>query len=567
MSTLNLVTEVSYPVQRKSGGAWVTVPEVFAAADPVLAPDFGRPDLDAAFTEFLIGLLATVAPPEDGDDWADRLREGWTPDAVRDALAPWAHAFELLGERPFAQDAGLDTRAPQAIDRVLPDAPGAQTLKLNADHFVKRGRYTAFAPGVAAMALFAHQIYASGGGRGYMTSPRGGGPLTTIALGRTLAETAWLNVPDEGILAAEHGAFSEPRGEAVFPWLGPDRTRAATGRKLQPDEMHALHIFWPMPRRVKLVAGDGPGTCELTGEPCETPITGMVQHWYGIDYAEGWCHPLSPYTTYPDRPATAVHVNPPGLDYGHWLGLVESWRDQKGNAPSGKQSRRVPAAVIASLRGRRWLHLRDAAPELARGTLRLRAFGYDMDNDKARRFAAAEMPLLAVGDLPDAAVNAVERDAARLVHAAFQVVQALASSYAEAAFKRRDRLNGKGERDRFAALRQEGRALNRTRMTARTERRFHEHVERLVTAAREADGDPSALEDGLMAVRQGWFDVLQRHGWDCLRRTIEAEAFTARTAERLVHARQAFARALYGKPLTQNVLALPARHAAPEEAA
>jgi CRISPR system Cascade subunit CasA len=41
-----------------------------------------------------------------------------------------------------------------SIASLLPETPGAQTIKLNKDHFVKRGITERFCPHCAALALF-----------------------------------------------------------------------------------------------------------------------------------------------------------------------------------------------------------------------------------------------------------------------------------------------------------------------------------------------------------------------------------------------------------------------------
>ncbi|MGG2362666.1 type I-E CRISPR-associated protein Cse1/CasA, partial [Salmonella enterica] len=70
---------------------------------------------------------------------------------------------------------------------LLIESPGANTLKKNLDHFVRRGRVEVLAPAAAAMALFTLQTFAPSGGAGHRTSLRGGGPLTTLVRPGTVA--------------------------------------------------------------------------------------------------------------------------------------------------------------------------------------------------------------------------------------------------------------------------------------------------------------------------------------------------------------------------------------------
>lgn len=71
----------------------------------LFAPDWPRPDLNTACLELLIGLVRLVDPPAHADDWEDRQNPD--PDRLRDRLAAFAPAFELLGDGPrFMQELG-----------------------------------------------------------------------------------------------------------------------------------------------------------------------------------------------------------------------------------------------------------------------------------------------------------------------------------------------------------------------------------------------------------------------------------------------------------------------------
>lgn len=80
------------------------------------------------------------------------------------------------------------------IDHILMEMPGDQTLAKNTDHFLKQDTIKNICLPCCAMALFTLQTNAPARGRGHRTSLRGGGPLTTLIMGRTLWETIWLNV-------------------------------------------------------------------------------------------------------------------------------------------------------------------------------------------------------------------------------------------------------------------------------------------------------------------------------------------------------------------------------------
>src|ERR1700686_1499480 len=122
-----------------------------------------------------------------------------------------------------------------AVETLLIDAPGAQTTKNNADHFVKRDAVTTISRAAAAMALFTLQSFAPAGGAGNRVGLRGGGPLTTLAVPPwrgtlPLWHLLWANVPT--------GQPPTPNElPSIFPWLATTRTSEA-GRTTTPTDTH-----------------------------------------------------------------------------------------------------------------------------------------------------------------------------------------------------------------------------------------------------------------------------------------------------------------------------------------
>ena len=101
------------------------------------------------------------------------------------AFAPLVHAFDLDGPGPrFLQDIEDLPGEPDTPETLLIEAPGGSTRRKNTALLVKPDRVTRLSRPAAAMALFTLQCYAPAGGRGNLTSLRGGGPLTTLAAAR-----------------------------------------------------------------------------------------------------------------------------------------------------------------------------------------------------------------------------------------------------------------------------------------------------------------------------------------------------------------------------------------------
>jgi CRISPR system Cascade subunit CasA len=377
----NLIRENWLPMRRADGSrTWMAPWGIVAdlSGNPVVAIDWPRPDFNGATLEFLIGLLATAFAPKDLDEWLDRWETPPSPEELRAAFERAAFAFDLDGDGPrFMQDQeDLSRIEPSDIGQLLIDQPGEQTLRLNKDLFVKRGNVDFLSRQDAAMALYVLQTYAPSGGQGHRTSMRGGGPLTTLVVAdprrgvTNLWHQIWPNVstrdwPDWNV-----------RPASVFPWIGPTRT-SESAELTTPEHGHPLQAYWGMPRRVRLLFE------EVNEQPHALPherdsfvAVRFQMKNYGTMY-RGWVHPLSPYVKRnPDELPLSIKGNPGGISYRHWLGLVQE-DSEKG---------RLPARCVSVFRD-------DRAENVDISGIRLVAFGYDMDNAKARCWYQAEMPV------------------------------------------------------------------------------------------------------------------------------------------------------------------------------
>lgn len=449
MGAFNLIHEQWLPILRASGRSariapWQVVDGI--GSDPVVAFDWPRADFNGAALEFLIGLLATACPPKDEEGWIELWEVPPAPEMLRSAFDAIAHAFDVDGEGArFLQDIDpLADAEPVDIGALLIDQPGGQTLRLNKDHFVKRGGVSVMARATAAMALYTLQTYAPSGGQGHRTSMRGGGPLITlIAPDRagqpeTLWHLLWANVEERRRPAAASDA------PAVFPWLAPTLT-SEKDKVVTTDNAHILQAHWGMPRRIRLVFEPAEGRiCNLTGQPDPVVVTAFRMKNFGVNYI-GWEHPLTPYARAKlSEMPNPMKSNPGGVSYRHWLGLVQE------DAENGRN----PAACVTRFRRERAQICNDLAG------IRLLAFGYDMDNMKARSWYQSEIP---VPQVDPARRMDFEIVAARLVRGA-DMAAALTRSYAKRALFSRpadtpgsfslpgDRFWGATEADFFALL-------------------------------------------------------------------------------------------------------------------
>ncbi len=389
---MNLINDPWIPIQRKNGKADVIAPWQIAYSD-VVSINSPRADFDAALIQFLIGLLQTTMIPNDQNDWNDYLEQPPTPEVLKQSFLSVAHAFETKGDQPcFMQDFDpFDVKSSNAISDLLIDAPGSNTIKENKDHFVKRGQINAMCPACAVTALFTLQTNAPSGGQGHRTSMRGGGPLTTLivndvknsGLPDTLWTQLWLNVLDKSREKIITGGWAKIEDKDIFPWLAATQTsEKETGKEIFPEDTHPDQMYWSMPRRIRILWDQTvAGNCCV----CNSYSSELVTHYetknYGINYSGAWQHPLSPHGFNKEGEILPRHAQPGGMNYRHWLSFIKSSDD-------------FPAAFVV----RRHQLIISEFTQGDREQFRLRTFGYDMDNMKARCWYEATFPLYELKD-------------------------------------------------------------------------------------------------------------------------------------------------------------------------
>lgn len=527
---MNLIHDPWVPVRQKSGSLMRVSPWQVTEhykKDPIIEVATPRPDFNGALTEFLIGLLQTTAiASQNPRQWRSRLDSPPVPEELHRAFRPIAHAFEVIGEGPrFMQDLTLEKEIEklppskrkervEGIGSMLIEAPGGNTLLNNTDLFIKRGLVEKLCPACAAVALFTLQTYAPAGGQGNRTGIRGGGPLTTLIRGETLWQTCWLNTLMREDFLSRSGNTRKAKDSDRFPWMSPTRT-SDDGAETTPQDVHPDQLFWAMPRRIRLLvaAKEPDSTCDLCGEKGSLSFRNYVAKNLGVNYAGPWMHPLSPYFIANDGTPSAVHPQPGGIGYRHWLGLVQSSQGNKG--------RRQPARAIERF-------VREVGRDL-----RLWAFGYDMDNMKARCWYDSIMPLV----LADPAVReAYEAQVAALVSSAQQASRMTRGQIKKAWF--RDGAEVTGDL-----------SFVEWRLWHDTEGRFFESLHRLRDALTRGDDAIPILKD--------WHRCLVQTARAIFDEFSQAGAFEAVDPRRVALAWHGLQRGLYGRKLREQ-LGLPA---------
>ena len=253
---MNLIKDQWIPVRRADNTISKIAPwELGESENPVIDIVAPRPDFRGALYQFLIGLVQTTYAPSDDDEWEDKWNNIPSCDELRAVFETVAVAFELVNNNgpAFMQDMQLPEGSEvSSIRSLLIDAPGENSLKKNIDHFVKRDFAKGLCNDCTAMALFTLQVNAPAGGQGNRTGLRGGGPLTTLALHEKddvmLWQNIWLNI----LSINEHfGEVAKDTKPEIFPWMGPTIT-SENDKKVYPDDVNLLQMYWWMPRRIRL---------------------------------------------------------------------------------------------------------------------------------------------------------------------------------------------------------------------------------------------------------------------------------------------------------------------------
>ncbi|WP_440950726.1 type I-E CRISPR-associated protein Cse1/CasA [Methanosphaerula subterraneus] len=402
----NLIQNPWIRVTRKSGasGSFIAPWEITDAfdSDPIVSLDAVRPDFNGGLIQFLIGLVQTTMPPADEEEWIDLLEEPPPPEDLKSAFETVAEAFVLDGDGSrFMQEHNL-----QHQKNLKPDnywdiyklfIDGASEGR---DLFLKFGKIKKICPICSAQALHTLQISTSGFGRGHVSTLRHGGPITSIVTGNTLWETVWFNIMTKSSFRGnQHSDRTDLVG--IFPWLTDPQISDEDGGKKKilitnPGDVDLLQMYWPMPLRIHLIIDrEQSGECDLCGTKCSSLISKFLTLPYGIGYSGVWHHPLSPHAyekkkDMPEPVPDPIPMAPSWIAYRRWLGLVQNDRSYDKRLIE-------PARVVSQIRN---LQREDKKLFLQHPT-RLKVFGYQLENAKARCYYEGEMPLIPV----DSSVN------------------------------------------------------------------------------------------------------------------------------------------------------------------
>lgn len=477
-----LLTEKWVPVRRTNGSQDWIAPHQLCEAD-ISGFAANRADFNAALAQFSIGLLQTASPASTEAEWEKLFRAPPGPEDLATWFASFAQAFTLDGSGArFMQDINLGEGAACGIDALLIDSAGGSAVDKNTDLFVKRGTTSAMCPHCAAIALFTLQTNAPAGGAGHRTSVRGGGPLTTLALcspARSLWHDLWLNVLPQRQFMARAGDAARTAAHFTFPWLASTDAIQAAGAETQPLQVHPHHVYWAMPRKIRLDFDDvRKGQCDMCKRESDQLVQNYMTKPQGLNYKGPWRHPLSPY--YESKEGwLPVHPQPGGFSYRHWL----AW------ALGSSSNKKVvqPAANVS--------HIVSEGRQIS-GAVRLWVSGFDMDNMKPRCWYETTFPLYRLADCSAIERKQCQKLVTALVEAAEQAVFYLRQAVKQAWF---------GDSDVRGDL-----SFVDKMFWDSTDQAFHSHLKSLIDQAATEDGVGRIGEEAFLEHATAWHQELSK---------------------------------------------------------
>lgn len=381
---MNLLTDAWLPMRLRCGEKVILPLSALAGVEVV---DFALPRLDfqnAAY-QLAISVLQTLFAPDNAEQWYEHYQTAPSEAQLQEVFALAEHAFKVSGEGAcFMQDQDLLLDANVTpIERLLIDAPGSNAIKKNTDFFIKREMVTQLSLPMAVMALFTLQINAPSGGSGHRVGLRGGGPMTTLLEPNAKAndglwQRLWLNVMNR-----EFWRYPDPDlwSASIFPWLGATHDSKGNKNSIYCDNVHPLHMYWAMPRRIRLQIEEEQGCCDISAKTVEKVVRQFRMKNYGNNYQGQWWHPLTPYRSNPKKPAEeawTVKGQPGGITYKIWDLLTLSNQEEGNHA----------ARVVEHFNVLCYEHFLDIE---ARG---IWAFAFDLDNMKPRGIYQHQLPLM-----------------------------------------------------------------------------------------------------------------------------------------------------------------------------
>lgn len=280
---MNLLTDKWVPVRNDGEFSQITLQQLLTSeADYQLA--LPRDDMETGALQMLISLVQAIAIPETPKQLRQRASAPLSEEQYLRSSQNWPGRFDLMHESyPFMQTVNPRTDDITRIQKLFVGLPAGNNHAL----FNEPGEINEVCCSCAAVALFNLASNAPGFSGKHKAGLRGGGKISTFAVGNNLRETIWLNV-----LSREAVTQLLPDAEEhEFCWVSaiePDQEILASSIGINRG------LFW-QPLRIRFSVQDKASACHHCGHLTQKVIDGF---WCEADFkfevVGQWPHPHSP---------------------------------------------------------------------------------------------------------------------------------------------------------------------------------------------------------------------------------------------------------------------------------
>lgn len=338
---MNLLTDQWVPVRPLPMG----VPEKISlqrllCGDGIWELCLPRDDMELAALQLLVCLVQTLFTPADTQTLKQRIADLLPKDEFREGCEPLKNWFCVdHPDCPFMQIRGVKAKETTQMDKVLAGLTGAT----NSCFVNQPGLGECLCPGCAAIALFNQASCVPSFGGGFKAGLRGGAPITTLAQGKHLRQTIWLNVLCKERLVYDISWFSDTIHQKPT-WVEPIKA----GEKIAAERIGLMRGLLWQPAHIELLLSTGKCICSCCGFQTEKAYKGFKKAKFNFSVNGMWPHPHTPRLSFKKKGQIEEKFAAFKTSAPSWTQLSRFVVQQQVN-DSNKEGQQ-PAAVIRQVK-------------------------------------------------------------------------------------------------------------------------------------------------------------------------------------------------------------------------
>lgn len=314
-----------------------------------------RDDLELACVQLLVCMTQVMFLPEDDPALRARSAAPLSPEDFSAGVEPCKDWFDLdHPTQPFMQSRGVKAAENTPIQKLLIGLPEGN----NHAFFNEAGEVRCLSGSLAAIGLFNQASNSPSFGGGFKGSLRGGAPITTLVVGKTLRDTVWRNVLTRPRIVGRQ--ITIPGFEQDQPtWVKPITEKET----IHWNEIGLVRgLFW-QPARVELAKSAVVAPCDVLGSDAVPVYTGFRKEKFNFTVEGVWPHPHGALTMSLKNGALEQKFSSFTTTAPAWTLLSEFVVPKNINGPDAREGS-IPAGPVTQ------------ANELGDGDLHLLIGGY-----------------------------------------------------------------------------------------------------------------------------------------------------------------------------------------------